>query len=290
MIQSMTGYGRGKANNDSFSVEVEMRSINSRYLDIFLKLSSNLIGKDIEIRELIKNKISRGKLSVSIQTKQIKSNSISLIDKDKLKSLLSLIKEIKKSAKINEKIKIEHLLENKEFFLPDSSEIPEEEFNMIKDAVNSALLELIKMKKKEGKELSKDLKLRIKNIEDRLNFIENESEKSVKENFTKLKERMKLLIEEVVSNNERLELELAVIAERADITEECTRLRSHLKFFLESMEKDIEPGRKLNFLCQEMNREANTIASKTVSTDITHNTVFIKEEIEKIREQIQNIE
>ena len=290
MIQSMTGYGRGKANNDSFSVEVEMRSINSRYLDIFLKLSSNLIGKDIEIRELIKNKISRGKLSVSIQTKQIKSNSISLIDKDKLKSLLSLIKEIKKTAKINEKIKIEHLLENKEFFLPDSSEIPEEEFNMIKDAVNSALLELIKMKKKEGKELSKDLKLRIKNIEDRLNFIENESEKSVKENFTKLKERMKLLIEEVVSNNERLELELAVIAERADITEECTRLRSHLKFFLESMEKDIEPGRKLNFLCQEMNREANTIASKTVSTDITHNTVFIKEEIEKIREQIQNIE
>ena len=101
---------------------------------------------------------------------------------------------------------------------------------------------------------------------------------------------MKLLIEDTTSYNDRLELELAVIAERADITEECIRLRSHLKFFLESIDKDEEPGRKLNFLCQEMNRETNTISSKSISTDIVHNTVLIKEEIEKIREQIQNIE
>ena len=290
MIYSMTGYGKGKADNSSFSVEVEIKSINSRYLDIFLKLPSVLVSKDIEIRELIKNKTNRGKLSVSIQIKQNKNSTLSTIDKDKLNDLLQLIKSIKKAAKIDEKIKISHLLDNKDSFISDTSEISEDEFNVVKDALFSALSELLKMKKNEGRELAKDLTKRIKNIESKLDFIENEATKSVKENFSKFRERMKLLIEDVASYNERLELELAVIAERADITEECIRLRSHLKFFLESIDKDNEPGRKLNFLCQEMNRETNTISSKSISTEIIHNTVLIKEEIEKIREQIQNIE
>lgn len=290
MICSMTGYGKGKAENNSFSVEVEIKSINSRYLDIFLKLPSNLVSKDIELREVIKNKVSRGKLSVSIQIKQNKSNNFSLIDEDKLDELLALIKSIRKAAKINEKIKISHILDNKDLFLSDNFEVPEEEFNIITNALNTALSELKKMKKNEGKELAKDLHMRISNIESKLDFIENKAEKSVKENFDKFRERMKLLIEDPASYNERLELELAVIAERADITEECIRLRSHLKFFNESIDEDKEPGRKLNFLCQEMNRETNTISSKSISTDIVHNTVLIKEEIEKIREQIQNIE
>ena len=290
MICSMTGYGKGKAENHSFSVEVEIKSINSRYLDIFLKLPSNLVSKDIELREIIKNKVSRGKLSVSIQIKQNKNSTLLLIDKDKLGDLLVLIKNIKKAAKVNEKIKISHLLDNKEMFLSDNFEVPEKEFSIIKNALNAALAELKKMKKNEGKELAKDLHKRIDNIGNKLSFIENEAEKSVKENFDKFKERMKLLIEDTTSYNDRLELELAVIAERADITEECIRLRSHLKFFLESIDKDEEPGGKLNFLCQEMNRETNTISSKSISTDIVHNTVLIKEEIEKIREQIQNIE
>jgi uncharacterized protein (TIGR00255 family) len=146
------------------------------------------------------------------------------------------------------------------------------------------------MKKKEGEELAKDLKKRIKNIENKLAEIENESQASVEEYYSKLKEKVKLLISNITDYSDRLELELAIIAEKAEITEECVRLRSHLKFFIDSLDNDDEPGRKLNFLCQEMNREANTISSKTVSTAITHNTVLIREEIEKIREQIQNIE
>lgn len=290
MIVSMTGYGRGKAENNSFAVEAETKSVNNRYLDIYLKLPSNLMSFDYELRELIKSKISRGKVTVSIQINKIKIESSSLIDKEKLKSFLSLIKEIKKSAKINEKIKIEHLLNNKEFFVADNSGVSEDEIKLIKKALNSSLSELLKMKKNEGKELEKDLIKRIKLIEEKLIQIEKEASESVIEYFAKLKEKMKTLIEDIASYNERLELELAVIAEKADVTEECTRLRSHLKFFIESIEKDNEPGRKLNFLCQEMNRETNTISSKTISTSITHNSVFIKEEIEKIREQIQNIE
>jgi uncharacterized protein (TIGR00255 family) len=290
MIYSMTGYGKGRASSDSFSAEVEIKSINSRYLDIFLKLPSILISKDIELRELIKSKLNRGKISVLVQIKQDKSNSQSLIDKDKLNDFLSLIKAVRKAAKLNEKIKLEHLLNNKELFISDGSDVSEEDFNVVKEAFLSAISELMNMKKNEGRELAKDFRQRIRNIEEKLNYIETEAEPSIKENFSKLKEKMKSLVEDIVPYNERLEMELAVIAERADITEECTRLRSHLKFFLESIDKDNEPGRKLNFLCQEMNRETNTISSKTISTEITHNSVLIKEEIEKIREQIQNIE
>jgi uncharacterized protein (TIGR00255 family) len=106
----------------------------------------------------------------------------------------------------------------------------------------------------------------------------------------KLKEKARTLFQDMDMYNDRMMMELALLAERAEITEECVRLRSHLKFFEQSLKKDEEPGRKLNFICQEMNREANTISSKTISTEITHNSVLIKEEIEKIREQIQNIE
>ncbi len=218
------------------------------------------------------------------------SNGVSSVDKDKLKAYLAVLKEVKKISRITEKIKLEHLLYNRELFIQNDKEYDEEVFKLIKKALESALTQLKKMRRNEGKELAKDLKRRIEIIEEKVTEIQNESGQSVNEYFNKLKERMKALVEDVTSYSDRLELELALIADKSEITEECVRLRSHLKFFLESMEKDDEPGRKLNFLCQEMNREANTISSKTISTSITHNSVLVKEEIEKIREQIQNIE
>ena len=291
MIYSMTGYGKGLAESPKIKVEVETKSVNSRYLDIILKTPSSLINKEYEIRELIKNKISRGKLTVLIQ---IKSNSsewnIFSINDEKLKSYISLLKKIKKTAKIGGVLKLEHFLYNKELFEGNDFDLSDEEFEVIKKAITSALDALLKMKANEGKELVKDLRKRIDIIEEKLAEIESESNSSVKEYYQKLKDKVKLLIDDAKVDNDRLELELAIIADKAEITEECVRLRSHIKFFSESLNKDDEPGRKLNFLCQEMNRETNTISSKTISTSITHNTVLIKEEIEKIREQIQNIE
>ena len=291
MIVSMTGFGKGRTGNKNLNVEVEVKSVNSRYLDISLRIPSSLMNKDYDIKEFIKSKVKRGKVLASIQIKRngLEEENLAL-DSDKLKSYLSLLKSIKKAAKISEKVKLEHLLINKEILISNNFLISEVEFNMVKDAIEQALTEMMYMKKKEGKELSKDLRKRIDNIEVRLKEIEKEAEQSVQEYFKKFKEKIKLLIENIAQYSERLELELAIIAEKAEITEECVRLRSHLKFFLNSLENDDEPGRKLNFLCQEMNREANTISSKTVSTSVTHNTVFIREEIEKIREQIQNIE
>lgn len=291
MISSMTGYGKGIAENKNISVEVEVKSVNSRFLDIYLKVPNSLMNREYEIREVIKNNISRGKLSVIIQLKNMGlENGMPVVDKDKLKIYISTINDIKKISKITEKIKLEHLLYNRDVFLQNDKEYGEEVYKLIKKALETALAELRKMRRNEGKELAKDLKCRINIIDEKVTEIQNDSGNSVNIYFEKLKDRMKAMIQDITSYNDRLELELALLADKSEITEECVRLKSHLKFFLASMEQDEEPGRKLNFLCQEMNREANTISAKTISTVITHNSVLIKEEIEKIREQIQNIE
>ncbi|HEX9740077.1 MAG TPA: YicC/YloC family endoribonuclease [Ignavibacteriaceae bacterium] len=291
MLFSMTGYGRGTTSNKNISIEAEVKSINSRYLDIYFRLPSSLQSKEYELREVIKSKLKRGKVTTIIQIKSSgKDSDVPVLSKDKLKALIGFLKDIKKAARINEKIKLDHLLSFKELYLPDEFEFGEAEFVLVKEALDKAVKDLLKMKKNEGGELAKDLVARIKSIEEKVNAIENESMKSVNEYFSILKERIKSLVEDVTQYNDRLELELAVIAEKSDITEECVRLKSHLKFFLESIEKEEEPGRKLNFICQEMNREANTISSKSLATEITRNAVLIKEEIERIREQIQNIE
>jgi uncharacterized protein (TIGR00255 family) len=290
MIYSMTGYGKGSAQNENFNSEVEVKSVNSRFLEISLKLPTSLMNREYEIREFIKSKINRGKLSVIIQLKNNGSYNDSIfINKEKLKSYLSLVKELKKAAKISEKVKLDHLLNHADIFSAPDLELSDSEFHLIKKALDSALTELLKMKKNEGKELTKDLIHRIKIIESQLEKIEKDTATAASEYFNKLKERISILISDVNIDKDRLQQELAIIADKADITEECVRLRSHIKFFLESL-NDSEPGRKLNFLCQEMNREANTISSKSISTLTIHNSVFIKEEIEKIREQIQNLE
>lgn len=291
MIFSMTGYGKGSSDFGNWFIDTDVKSVNSRYLEVYLKLPSSLFSKEYELRDLIKSKIKRGKLTVNIQLKRNGVNDDAvLFDEVKLKNYLSLIKQVKKTAKISDKLKLEHLLMSRDLFLTGAVELSEEEFDFVKKTLLNAIDNLLEMKSKEGAELAKDLKKRLKNIEKQLDFIEKETASSVNENFIKYKEKVKALIEDTSGFNERLELELAILAERADITEECVRLRSHIKMFLNSLNKEDDPGRKLNFLCQEMNREANTISSKTLSTSITHYSVHIKEEIERMREQIQNIE
>lgn len=291
MIYSMTGYGKGSSDKGNWLIDIDVKSVNSRYLEIYLKLPSSLMSREYELRDFIKTKIKRGKLSVNIIMKKNGVNEDAVVlDEVKLKSYLSLIKQVKKSAKITEKIKLEHLLLSRDLFITGAVELSDAEFNLVKQVVLNALDGLLQMKSKEGAELAKDLKKRLKNIEIILNLIEKETSSSVNESFLKYKERVKALIEDVSDFNERIELELAILAERSDIAEECVRLRSHIKLFLDSLNKEDDPGRKLNFLCQEMNREANTISSKSLSTSITHNSVHIKEEIERMREQIQNIE
>ena len=287
----MTGFGKGSASKSKISVEAEVKSVNSRFFEISLKLPPLLSPYDYEIREFIKSKVQRGKLSVIIHFKKdgIENGFVS-VDDEKLSKHLSLIRKIKKAAAITDEIKLEHLLASKELFVSQDTEIGKAEFELVKSALDKAIDKLISMKKKEGTELSKDLSARIENIVKIVSQIEDEYKKNIIEYYDKLKLRIKELLGNAEISEDRLNLELALITDRADITEECVRLRSHLKFFKESVKNEKEPGKKLNFLCQEMNRETNTISSKSVSTSIIHHSVLIKEEIEKIREQIQNIE
>ena len=291
MIYSMTGYGKGSISKNKTSAEVEVKSVNSRFFEVSLKLPSILFPYDYEIRELIKSKVQRGKVSVVIHFKKDGvENGFITIDDNKLSNHLTLIKKIRKAANIKDDIKLEHLLGSKEVFTSQDAELSKAEFEIVKSALNKALDKLILMKKKEGAELSRDLAVRIEKIIKNVSFIETEFRKSINEYHDKLKQRIQELTGNVEINEDRLNLELALIADRADITEESVRLRSHLKFFKESLKNENEPGKKLNFLCQEMNRETNTISSKSISTTIIHSSVLIKEEIEKLREQIQNIE
>jgi uncharacterized protein (TIGR00255 family) len=286
----MTGYGRGSAVKNNFSAEIELKSVNSRFLEIFLKLPPSLTDRDYELREIIKSKIQRGKVNGVIQLKTIARNEFTKINEEKLKDYIALIKIVKRTAQIDDQLKLEHILTNRDIISSTDIELTESEFDIVKKALKNAITDLLKMKKSEGEELSKDLKKRIKSIEQKVTSIENGFKKSVNSYYKKLQQRIKVLTKDTEIDNQRLNLELAVIADKADLTEECVRLKSHLKFFIDSMHKHSQPGKKLNFLCQELNREANTISSKAVATSITHKAVLIKEEIEKIREQIQNIE
>jgi len=290
MIYSMTGYGRGSAVKNNIVTEIELKSVNSRFLEIFLKLPPSLADRDYELREIIKSKIQRGKVNGIIQLKSNTKSEFTNVNEEKLKEYISLVKKVKKTAQIDEPLKLEHIISGIDIISTTDIEVTDLEFDVVKKALKNAIADLLKMKKNEGVEISMDLTKRIKSIEKKVISIENGFKKNVNEYYKKLQQRIKVLTKENEIDNKRLNLELAVIVDKSDLTEECVRLKSHLKFFIESMNKHSRPGKKLNFLCQELNREANTISSKSITTSITHKAVLIKEEIEKIREQIQNIE
>ena len=291
MIYSMTGYGKGSSNKNKITAEVEIKSVNSRFFEIFLKVPSILSTYDYEIKEFVKSKVQRGKLNIVIHFKKDGiENGFLTVDKNKLLNQLELIKKVKRTSGIKDDIKLDHLLGSKEIFAAQETELSKTEYEIVKSALNKAISKLVLMKKKEGAELARDLNSRIEKINKKVLEIEKVYHKSINEYYEKLRQRILDLTSNIEINEDRLNIELALIADRADITEECVRLKSHVKFFKESLKNESEPGKKLNFLCQEMNRETNTISSKSISTEIIHSSVFIKEEIEKIREQIQNIE
>ncbi|MFA8343883.1 MAG: YicC/YloC family endoribonuclease [Rhodothermaceae bacterium] len=291
MISSMTGFGKGVLQLDHVIAEVEIKSLNSRYLDLMVKFPRSLSDKELAIREIVKNRIKRGKVSVNIYLKRegIDNRNV-FIDQNALKETVKLLKEIKDTTELDTEINFDHILSFQHLFFTDTTGDSEKEYQLVLDALDKAIDQLEMMRKKEGAELEKDLRLRISNISNTIEEIEELSKSAVVDYFNKLKERAAQLVDELTDFDDRLKAELALLSEKYDITEEIVRLKSHCKVFLDTLKDNDEIGRKMNFLCQEMNREANTINSKSVSSEISYKGLFIKEELEKIREQIQNIE
>lgn len=291
MISSMTGFGKGVLQLDHIIAEVEIKSLNSRYLDLMVKFPRSLSDKELSIREVVKNRIKRGKVSVNIYLKRegIDNRNV-FIDQNALCETVKLLKEIKDTTGLDADINFDHILSFQHLFFTDTTGDSAKEYNLVLEALNKAMDQLEEMRKKEGAELEKDLRLRIENISRTVEEIEEMSKTAVVDYFNRLKERAAQLIEDLTDFDDRLKAELALLSEKYDITEEIVRLNSHCKVFLDTLKDEDEIGRKMNFLCQEMNREANTINSKSISSEISYKGLFIKEELEKIREQIQNIE
>lgn len=291
MLNSMTGFGKSVLQNNSFSVETEIKSVNSRYLDLSLRLPRPFYQFELDLREQIKKRISRGKLYVTISAKHEGiDEELTDIDYKGLGATIKLLEQIKKTANISEEIKLEHVLNFQNYFMNETEDAKEEEYKLIVQSVHEALDSLEVMRKKEGAELVNDFHRRLEIIEESITEIERLSSLSIKEYFNKLKERAIKLASDLIDNQDRLMQELAFLSEKYDVTEECVRLRSHIKMFNDAIDMNEPSGRRLNFISQEMNREANTINSKSVSAEITSHGITIKEELEKIREQLQNIE
>ncbi|MCB9210393.1 MAG: YicC family protein [Ignavibacteriales bacterium] len=293
MFYSMTGYGIDTISNEQFTLETEVKSLNSRFLDLMVRLPKELNQHEIALREFVKSKIIRGKVSISFTVTPVSdSNENKLLNEPEFAKTIELLERIKKEIGSTEKITLDQLLTVRDqFFLHNETDNGIQiEFETLKDSLNRALDNLIQMRSDEGEQLKKDFLFRIENIENSLNQIEEISQNSTKEYFDKFKEKAKKLYDEFVDDENRFMVELGILSEKHDVTEECIRLRSHIKLFNETIEKAQDVGRKLNFICQEMNREVNTINSKSISSEISHLGINIKEELEKIREQVQNIE
>ena len=293
MIQSMTGYGRGECLKDGVLAVVELRSVNSRFFELSTRLPRSLSLRENEIKDIVRTKVLRGKISLTVSLQNDSNGKAPLqINAAAAKSYYGLLSQLRKSLKLKEKVKLEHLLHFSELFEGgiDEDETAAE-WAAFQEALQSAAKELQRMRAKEGEEVSKDMIGRVEQIQIRLGTIETSSRERIPIERTRLRDRISQLIEDKsVLDSQRLELEIALLAEKLDVTEECVRFRSHNKFFLEALRNEEGAGRKLNFLIQEMNREANTIGSKSNDTGIAHEVVAIKEDLEKIREQLQNIE
>lgn len=294
MISSMTGYGRGEAASKGITAVAEIRSVNNRFLEVSAKLPRSIATRENDVKELLRKRIARGKINITITLEYANADAAVplVVNAEAARAYFRLLNDLRKAVKLRETVKLEHLLKFSDIIEPgENGESGEAEWSCVEKAVNKAIDELAVMRQKEGGELKNDVAMRLKRLEALVRESEAASKDNVANERTRLRERVAQLVEDpAIIDEGRLELEIVLLSDKLDITEECVRFRSHIKFFLQALDQEEAAGRKLNFLLQEMNREANTIGSKSFEADIAHNVVAMKEEIEKIREQLQNIE
>ena len=293
MVKSMTSFGR--ASNEEgckYLFSVEMKSVNSRYLDVNVRLPKSLISLEEEIRKLINLKLSRGKVDVFINQKSYSSvEGLAKVNLALAESYYNCLKEIEEKLGVKNDITANQIAR-----FPEVIEIIEEEdsieeiWMLIKPLIASSLEMMDNMRLVEGEKLKEDILYKLTEIEIIVKNIEKIADVIPNTYKKKLESRIKELLETVDIDESRLAQEVAVISDKAAVDEEITRLRSHLNQMRITLNEGEQIGRKLDFIIQEMNREANTIASKSSDMDMTNYVINIKNLIEKIREQAQNIE
>jgi len=291
MIKSMTGFSRADLQENGINVNVEIKSLNGKYLEINCRLSKSIQTKENEIREIIRKYINRGTVSVNINVDTDLSKNSFKLNSDAAKLIYNQLENLRKDIKIKEPIKITDLMSLSSYFLEnENNENLDKQFAIVKKVLNNALRNLDQMRKKEGQALLKDINNRMKFISEVIEKIEKLGIQRIPQEREKLKQKLAQFFENEEYDEQRLQMEILLMADKLDITEEIIRLRSHIKYYYEIIKNDENPGRKINFLLQEINREINTIGSKANDAQISQYVVNLKEELERIREQIQNIE
>lgn len=292
-MRSMTGFGRGAVAENNYSIAVELKSVNNRFLDVNLKLSGELQELESMVKRMIGNRLSRGRVDVNIQYDRTAEVNYEL-NRRLITGFLAAMNEMKDEFDLTGEPDLNLIAR-----LPNVVTVKKEDLNpefavWLEKALKSALDDLEKMRENEGRMLKDELAARLAEIENRMPAIESESASVADEYRERLTKRISDMLAKTDSQIEldhaRLAQEVTYIADRADISEEIARLRTHIEHFRTIMDEGTDVGKRLDFLTQELNREANTITAKTANMTVKENALAIKSEIEKIREQVQNVE
>ncbi len=292
MIRSMTGFGRSQQIVDSMSITVEMKSVNHRYFDFSSRVPRTYGFLDEKLKTYLQSHVSRGKMECYVQIEELdEADCIVSVNHSLAAGYINALKEISDKYGLEYDVSVSSVARYHDIFSVHKNEADEERiWNAVKLVTDTALNNFVSMREREGEKLKKDVLSRCDTILDYVSFIEKRSPQTVIEYNSKLLERMKTVLEDVQVDEQRLLTEAAIYADKIAVAEETVRLRSHISQMHEFMDSNEAVGRKMDFLVQEFNREANTIGSKAQDVEIARKVIDIKAEIEKIREQIQNIE
>lgn len=291
MLKSMTGYGKGSAEGDTFRVTVDVRSVNNRNLDVHWRAPQELASLEIPLKKQVQSVISRGRVDVTINFAQT-ADTVFEINRPLVRGYLEALRTMREEFGLGGEASLDSIarLPNILQASTSSGQLSDEVVQGVEEALTQALTAMVAMRAVEGHELQKELLSRVDKIEESLKIIEANSANVIEAYRDKLNKRMAELLEGVKLDESRLAQEVAYLAERSDISEEIARLKSHLSQLRELLTSDGEIGKKLDFLLQETNREANTILSKSSDLTVCDAAIAIKTEVEKLREQSQNVE
>ena len=292
MIKSMTGFGRGHEVLNGRDITVEIRSVNHRYFEFSSRLPRAYTFAEEKLKSLLSGKISRGKVELSVQVQNVTAVSEKITaNKEVIKEYVEALREIKDELNLADDLSLSAVMRMPDAFTVVKAEIDEEQlWEDLKTVADQALERFIEMRQTEGARMKADILSRLSLIEKNVEFIESRSPVIVEEYRKRLYDRMCEVLEGKIADENRILLEAGIFSEKTAVDEETVRLRSHIAQFREMLESEEPVGRKLDFLVQEMNRETNTVGSKVQDIEVTKIVVDQKSEIEKIREQIQNIE
>ena len=286
----MTGYGRSDEQNEQLVMSVEIRAVNSRYLDFAPRLPRVLQPFEDDAYKLVKNRCERGRVTLSAKLEYMPgANNGMTLNNSKLKEYMAVVKEIQETAEFDDLPSMGDILRLPDIFTSGDLNNEDQLKKIFLKTVEKALAELNKIRLSEGKNIQLDLDKRLGILDEISKKIQKLSANCNDENLVRYKEKIQELIENITVDESRLVQEAAILSDKRDITEELVRLNSHIDLFKKNMDSGKNEGKKLNFLLQEMGREINTIGSKTDLIEISHLVVDLKDELEKIREQVQNI-